>query len=543
MTTLPQPMTAVKESVAARPRWLRLSLAAAAIVTVLGLPTIVIPFFTDQIWFSLGARTILDGDQLYRDLWDQKTPLIYFLYAVPYGLVGEHPEAIRLLDLLNVLVAMTGVFVLGQRLFGARAGAFAAGLFAFAYLAWTAPSDLAESESFMAAPLVFAFALYLPDDSRRDASLRAILAGLLLGVVAAFKAPAFLFLLCLPATEILLRRNDAWSRTGAARRLALAAAGFAVVPLALVAYMAASGVLHDFIDIQRNYTAHYNAYRYAPAGISHLRFLLDSTSSFISGASFLVVPAIGAVIFAFFRPRGARAVTLLAILTLVGVAIVWWQGKMFSYHWLVLLPLLALLAGYALDQFSLLFAQLSQRKMLSVWALLGLGLVVLAYPTLRDTYDDYVVLVHRVSGSMSAREVEAYYSPLYPQNREIVDYVRANGGPDDRIFVWGLWPQVYFWLDRPPVDRFIVNSGLRATWAPVSWRREVMDDLTSEPPRYFAVACCDVQPWLVGTSQTSDEHLRDSFPELKLFLERNYTPVFDHGLFQLYERVPGRATQ
>ena len=255
----------------------------------------------------MGARTILDGDQLYRDFWDQKPPLIYLLYAIPFALTGEHPEAVRILDLLNVLVGMAGIFVLGRRFFGDRAGIFAAGLFAFAYLAWTAPSDLAETESFMVAPLAFAFALYLPDDARRDAPLRAVVAGLLLGVVAAFKAPAFLFLLGLPAIEILLRRDGSWSPAGAGRRLALALVGFAVVPVALVVYMAASGVLDDFIDIQRHYTAHYNAFRYAPAGVSHVRFLLDGTSDFIRSASFLVVPAGGAALFAFFRPREARA--------------------------------------------------------------------------------------------------------------------------------------------------------------------------------------------------------------------------------------------
>jgi hypothetical protein len=212
---------------------------------------------------------------------------------------------------------------------------------------------------------------------------------------------------------------------------------------------------------------------------------------------------------------------------------------MFSYHWLILLPLLALLAGCALDQLGELFAQLPRRKARGAWALLGVALVVLAYPTLRDTYDDYHVFARYVAGSMSRRDVETDYYPLYAQNRQVVDYVRSHGEPDDKVFVWGLWPQIYFWLDRPLVDRFIVNSGLRATWAPDEWRDELMDDLLSAPPRYFAVACCDNQPYLVGTSQTSDQHLRDSFPELRHFLEANYKPepVLALDLFMLYERV------
>jgi hypothetical protein len=324
---------------------------------------------------------------------------------------------------------------------------------------------------------------------------------------------------------------------GAAARLGIAALGFAILPVALALYMAAGGVVDDFIDIQRHYTAHYNTYREL-SGLSQLRFMLDETWSFITRASFLVVPAVGALFLGFFRSREARGVVLVSILTLLGVAAIWWQGKMFSYHWVVLLPLLALLAGYALDEAVAQFGRLRLSRALAAYALLSITLIVLAYPALRDTYDDYRVLVRYADGSMSRRDVEAHYHFLYPQNHQVVDYVKAHGGPDDRVFVWGLWPQVYFWLDRPLVDRFLVNSGLRATWAPQSWRREVMRDLAASPPRFFAIGRGDTQPWLVGTSQTSEEHLRDSFPELRLFLEENYLPVLDLDLFLLYELRP-----
>lgn len=537
MTALARTITGVSGSVQRWPRWLVLSLAGLALVIVLGLPTIIIPFATDQVWFALGARTILDGDQLYRDFWDQKPPLIYLLYALPFAVAGEHMEAVRVFDLLNVCVAMLGVFLLGKRLFNERSGVFAAALYAFAYLAWTAPSDLAETEAFMAAPLAFAFVLYLPDDTRRDAPLRAAAAGALLSVAFAFKAPAVLFVLGLPAAELLLRSDGRWSKEGAVLRLGLAALGFAVLPVALALYMAAGGVIHDFIDIQRNYTAHYNTYRSLSA-VSQLRFMLDTTWEFIARASFLVVPAVGALFVAFFRSREARGVVLLALLTLLGVAAIWWQAKMFSYHWLVLLPLLALLAGYALDEAAALFGRLRPPRALGAYALLSVTLIVLAYPTLRDTYDDYRVLLRYADGSMSRRDVETHYHPLYEPNHEVVDYVKAHSGPNDRVFVWGLWPQVYFWLDRPLVDRFLVNSGLRATWAPNSWREELMRDLSADPPRFFAIARGDNQPWLTGTTQTSDEHLRDSFPELRDFLAGNYVPVQDYGLLFLYELRP-----
>jgi hypothetical protein len=222
----------------------------------------------------------------------------------------------------------------------------------------------------------------------------------------------------------------------------------------------------------------------------------------------------------------------------LGIAAIWWQGKMFSYHWLLLIPLLAPLAGYAIDQLAALFAQLDRPRVWAAWALLCGGLIALALTPIVDTYDDYRILGRYVSGSIERREVETHYLPLYDRNHQIVDYVKANGGSNDRVFVWGLWPQVYFWLDRPLVDRFVANHGLRATWSPDSWRRELIEDLAAEPPRYIAVACCDDQPWLVGTAETTDQHLQNSFPELRVFLESNYTIVLDLDLFDLYERGP-----
>ena len=117
MTVLSRAIAAATDGARVCPRWLVLTLAGIAFVLVLGLPTVIIPFATDQVWFALGARTILDGDQLYRDFWDQKPPLIYLLYAVPFALVGEHMEAVRVFDLANVGLAMAGVFLLGRRFF------------------------------------------------------------------------------------------------------------------------------------------------------------------------------------------------------------------------------------------------------------------------------------------------------------------------------------------------------------------------------------------------------------------------------------------
>jgi 4-amino-4-deoxy-L-arabinose transferase-like glycosyltransferase len=536
MTALSRALVAVSDSVRVWPRWLTVSIVIGGFVLIFGLPTIIIPLATDEVLFAIGARTVIDGHQLYRDFWDIKPPLIYLLYALPLSIAGVHMEAVRVFDLLNTALAMAATYLLARRFFGERAGMIAAIFYGFTYLGWSPNDALGETESFMAAPLAFAFWLYLPDDARRDAPLRAVAAGLLLGVAFALKTSAVLFLFGLPLAELALRQRSEWRREGIAGRLALAALGFLAVQAALSAYLAIAGVLHDFIDIQRHYTLHYNAYRFAPGGHSHERFLLDATGIWIKDAAFLTVPAFAGLLVAFVRSRHARGAALLGMLALIGVVSIWWQGKMFQYHWLVVIPILAALAGFALDEAIAVFARLPRQQSLAALALLAIGLLALAEQPLTNTYDEYRTLIRYADGSFTRHQVEANYYPLYANNHQVVDYLRAHSDAGDRVYVWGFWPQVDFWFGHS-FDRFVFNSGLRATWSPQSWRDELIRDLRAHPPRYIAIGQGDVQPWLVGTSQTSQQAL-DNFPPLAAIVAADYRPVLDAGVMVLYERQP-----
>ena len=509
---------------------------AALVVLFFGLPTLVFPLATDQVLYVLGARTILDGGVLYSDLWEIKAPMVFLFYAVPVAVFGEHALAIRLLDLANTLVGVLAVYLLGRRFFGQLAAMLGAGLFGVTYLTWGNVGALAEAEAFMAVPLALGFYVFLPRDDARSTHLRAVASGLLLGLAFTFKGTALLFVLGLPAAELLFRQEGRWGPAGAARRMVLAAAGFVAVQSVVIVYLSTAGGLSDFVDIQRNYTQPYNQFLY-PEGMEYPRFLVDETSKWMKDTPHLIVPAAVGLLFALFRPRYQRGAYFLALLAIIGVAGIWWQGKMFNYHWLVILPLLAPLGGFGLEQLWRLFANLPERGRRLGLALLGALVLLLFLQPMLHTYDGYRVLARRVSGSMSQAEVDVHYMRLLEQNHQLVSYIRENGSSEDQLFVWGLWPVLHFWLDdRPLVSRFASNHGLRATWAPESWRNELMADLEAAQPAFFAIGQGDVQPWLVGTNETSQEHFQNNFPALRSFVESGYELVLDNGLFHLYQR-------
>ena len=538
MTAIQRALLTFAGAAASLPRWMVIALGCIAFVLLWGLPTLIVPLGADQTTFALGARTILDGGQLYSDVWDIKPPLVHLVYALAFIPAGEHFEAVRVLDLLNTALAMTAIVYLGQRLLTLRAGIFGAAFYAFAYLTWAQLDGLAEAESFMAIPLVLALAVYWPDAERRTTPARALAAGALIATAVGLKPSVAVLALGLPAAELLLRQHDAWSLREALLRLAWAAFGFFAVLGALAAYLAIGGVLDDYVDIQRHYTAPYNAFLWAPDELSHPRFLLLVTGDWIRNTAFIVAPALLALVLAIRDARHARGVYLLAFVSAMAIAGIWWQGKMFRYHWLVMFPLLGPLAGYAADRGLVALGRMTSREALGASVLAIGALVAFASEPLLDTYDNYRTLLSVADGSVSRREAEAQSFPHLRGVRELVDYVERESEPEDTLYVWGFWPVASFWLDRPLATRFVVNNGLRATWAPESWRQELVEDLTADPPGFIAVGRNDVQPWLVGTSETSEEHLRDNFPEFRQLLQDQYAFTQDLGLFILYERLP-----
>ena len=66
--------------------------------------------------------------------------------------------------------------------------------------------------------------------------------------------------------------------------------------------------------------------------------------------------------------------------------------------------------------------------------------------------------------------------------------------------------------------------------------------MRASPPRFFAVADGDRQPWLTGTDRTSREDFCSRFPQLRAFIEADYLPVLNNGLFILYDREATQAT-
>ena len=174
-------------------------LALLALVTLA--PLLHYPFARDHGMYMVVAETMARGGMPYADVWDLKTPGIFFVFRIALALFGRVMWGVRVLELISLAATALVLARLGRRLLP---GLPAAGpLGASWFLLFTACNldywHTAQAESFLLLPLALSIHLAAGaavSGSRRHGLARSGLAGLFIGVVFVFKFPNVLPLAC-----------------------------------------------------------------------------------------------------------------------------------------------------------------------------------------------------------------------------------------------------------------------------------------------------------------------------------------------------------
>ncbi len=93
---------------------------AFAFVLVRALPILTYPLGRDQGTYLTIGQGLLEGKQLYRDLWDNKPPGIFIAYAGIAGLFGKVMWSAAAVDILLLLVISYLLFRFTEALSGPR---------------------------------------------------------------------------------------------------------------------------------------------------------------------------------------------------------------------------------------------------------------------------------------------------------------------------------------------------------------------------------------------------------------------------------------
>lgn len=463
---------------------------------VLRLPTFITRLFdADEAAIGVQGLVVRSGGTLYRDIFDRKPPLPPLAYAASFSLTGD-TDIRPLRVLVTVLLALGGLLMAyeAKRRWGTNAHAAWAGtLFVTGAMALF-PADAGGANYAHFALLPGAAALLW---SRRPQWFWALAAGIAFGLALLTRQS---WLLALPAALFSAWRGGRW------RSMGLVALGSAMTVATVVLY-APFGAYWEW-----NYT---NSPGFVLAaagiGISLLR-ALASSAAFIG---FHITMAV--CLWLVLRRRNplkaaGRDDRDLWLWLLTALAAVAAGFRFFGHYWLQVLPPLVVLTTPVVASLT----GRAQRR-----AVIGLAVpATVAFALLF------------VPGSFHHR----------PDATNLAAYVRSSTTSDERVFIWGSYPEVLVEAERLPAGALVhtdfvtgrsggrEDPAVTLELATPGALELMMDDLMTNPPV------------LVLDTSTSS-HLGYSnyplslFPEVAAFVKDNYEHVTDIDGVSVWHRV------
>jgi len=489
------------------------------------------PFGWDQGFFASVGDVIVRGGMPYRDGWEIKGPLTYYLFALAQWIFGRHMWSIRVFDLPLLIAGMALLGAAVARLTSRLVGWWAAMVFAFwvGSLTWF---HAAQPDGWVANLVILAAAPLL---AKKSPARQVVLSGTLIGLAALVK-PLYLAFLAVPLVWIAAQPAR---RLGARLAQAASTVGAALVPpLLAAAWFAWRGALRDLIDVHLLY----NIRVYSGGSSPVLGMAKSLLRYFLAAPVVFALPVIATGAYILWRSRSSAALPLLTWVA-VAAACVAAQGKFYKYHWIPLFPPLVILGAVG---FHALLAAMSGKTdaqpgkprrllcaavlSLAAFAVLRLAIVPasavaewLQLITGRISSDRYYA-AHTAGGFVAGDDMKA------------ARYIRERTQPGDGVAVWGNNSLIGFLSGRANPTRFVYAMPL-TEGGPRSprdaYRQEYMHALRNHPPAYFVVGV----PW----GSLSREQILHSFPELEVLLQERYFKETRIGGLDLYRRQDARS--
>lgn len=499
-------------------------------VIILGLPTIVYPFGRDQGEYAWIAFSGVNGGISYSDIFNVKPPFTHLIHQAALLLFGYSMVSIRIFDLIWQTFTAYFIFRVARQIKQpSTASIIAAILYLFLYYKmdfWMT----AQTDGFLTLPIVISIYFFILAQEKQH-SWNFLFTGVMIGVAILLKYPIGILL------PFLFIQMFIKSGKKSLHPVLLMCIGFLIPLITCVLLMIANGNLMDFVWIQSSFIPKYTT---------------------ISTASWGIPVALGIGILHVLLPPVPGWVSLLGLYGLLGqsnhsklistfIIPTWWfsavihfiiQGKFYDYHMLPILAPLSLMS-------SNFFADINKERKLSRFTLGVLAALLIASPFF--TYDfpqKYIRLWNVTKGTITFQE--AYRDQEFDRvgtdkdfssqaDINVAEYLKVNTKLDEKIFIWGFEPSVYFLSERKNATRFIYNFPLYGPNASPELQAEFLTNIQKEKPTYILVVKNDAMYHVTATNDDSWIAF-NGFNEFHNFVMNNYrfeVVIEDFVLFRL----------
>ncbi|MFN3195209.1 MAG: glycosyltransferase family 39 protein [Chlorobiota bacterium] len=433
------------------------------ISAVLLLPTIAFPISSDMSVFMHGGSIIADGGVLFKDFFDIKPPLIYYIFSLIDLLFGNNVIAFRLFDFAYQITFLAICISLFQKL-KIKDTIIKAYILLFP-IAYTVLNyrDTFQTETLAFLPLVLYFYYLVNNEKNKYNRYLPLYLGLALGVLISLKYTlGIVFLVC-----IYSEYSNGFSLKSIQRLAYQLFVAFSILFLSLAPTIFGEG-LEGFIATN-SYLSEYA--KYPPWGAGLLKSILKKLASFtgeIISISFVFFAAL-----ALLKTKIDRRVIKYTALTLAILFLsVLIEKKINMYHLSRFYPLLILLVSYGVYYFISNFK--FKKELVSLFFIV---VFIFFSPFLR-LVNTYKIAYNRVANFDSY--VEYYTRPgsfnLLGHHLELADYVN-NTGSENFLFLNTGGNQTIHYLDRDYKYKFPHSAFHLSPIAPKQYTDSFEEDL------------------------------------------------------------------
>ncbi|MDB5077189.1 MAG: hypothetical protein JWO42_3368, partial [Chloroflexi bacterium] len=487
------------------------------------------PWLNDEGTYATVGRAIVNGEALYRQVWENKPPAVYLLFGAVHALIGPAHllVGVRSLALVAALIVQIAVYRLVKSHAGWATAMLATAIAGLGLDLPTLDGTSANAEIFLAAATATGMLLLWRGlDAVRDAPPEAGLvarttlffAGIAFGVAIMFKLVAGADLVAALAILLLLLPD---------RRLPTISAllaGVAVPVGAVSIWLAERGILGDAVYATVGYNRGYvtaGQGMHSPivsVGLLLLPVVLSGAGAWLlwrsrgrQGSVTTISPSpqtvpaapgdVGASI-ATRQPAGesiARAQArqfLAASCVWLGLAVVGAlaSGRTYPHYFLQavapLAILVALLVGGGMERRGYRVGR-AVAVLLVVWVVL---VPVASWLVARDErptdppgsrpYAYYAYVWQHLTGGLTDTEFGNRLDPRVERNLAVANYLKAHVAQPRRLYVWGNAPWIYYLSGYSHAARF-----LSAYYYPPipGGMGQVIASLRAAPPSYIVV--------------------------------------------------------
>lgn len=451
------------------PVWL---ITLLVIVFLLRIPSFFEPYWygDEQIYLTLGqgiGKELL----LYRDIYDNKPPLLYLVAAIA-GNLFWFKVILGFWSITTIVL----FYKLAQLLWAGNERVVRYSTITLTLLT-TIPlleGNIANAELFMILPTIASFLILL---SGRINPRRVFIAGMVAGIGVLFKVPSLIDI-GVPVVlwyAIWTLRRMKFSQWVAQSGLFVAGA---ISPILLsVIFFAIAGAAREYISAAFLQTVGYlSSWRVAEGGF------------FTRNQPLIMRLVISAVVVAMLlrlyqRRRVSRSFLFASTWFVLSLFAALLSERPYPHYLIQIVPSFSLLVGVTLAANAR-----EQFYPYPLFALLGAALVFYKF-TYYAVFPYYENFLGWVMKQQTDTQFFSRFDQRTPRNYEIAQFLTQSAQDDDRLFVWGDEPELYTLSHLTPATRYVASYHVKD----LRVFDEVAESLQSNPPRFIVTTSSELE--------------------------------------------------